>query len=63
MDWTKILALIGVVFLAWYSYRVIKHRPDLFTLANFNKSLRSLIILAFILIAFVWVLVFLLKAS
>lgn len=63
MDWAKLLAILGMTFIAWITYRSLKARPDLFTLDNFNKSFRTMLILAFVLVGFVGLCVILLKSS
>lgn len=57
----QILALAGAGLIIWYLYRVIKGRPDQFSKENLSKSAYSLGILGVILIAFVALLIFLVK--
>jgi arginine exporter protein ArgO len=63
MEWGKILAIVGVVFLLWYTFRVLKAKPELFTTENFNKSMVTFGVLALALVGFISLCVFLLKLS
>lgn len=62
MEWGKILFVILAAFIAWLIYRNVKRAPQAFSRKNLGKSLSTLGILALILIAFIWLLVLLLRA-
>lgn len=53
----QILAVIGAALIVWIIYSNIKGRPEQFNRANLSKSFSSMGILALILIAFVALLV------
>jgi len=57
----QILALIGAALIVWITYRSIKGRPDQFTHEKMSKSFFSMGVLALILIAFVALLVLMLR--
>ena len=57
----QILGLLGAALIVWVLYRSIKGRPEQFTRANLSKSLSSRGILALLLIAFVALLVLMLR--
>jgi hypothetical protein len=57
----SVLALIGAVLIVFYLYTVIKGNPSQFSKENLNKSFYSMGILAVILIAFVALLVVMLR--
>ncbi|MGQ3889657.1 hypothetical protein ACQUW5_11560 [Legionella sp. CNM-1927-20] len=57
----QILGLIGAGLIIWFMYRSIKYRPDLFSRDNLNKSFFTIGILALILIAFVGLLILMVR--
>ncbi|MCK4608047.1 MAG: hypothetical protein KAT71_01085 [Gammaproteobacteria bacterium] len=59
--WTQLFSIILVVFLGWLIYRTIKHNPASFSKENLGKSFYTLGLLALALIAFVFLLVMLLR--
>ena len=59
----QVLGLVGAGVIVWYLYRVIKSRPDQFSRDKISQSLRSMGILAVVLILFVTFLVFLVRHS
>jgi putative copper export protein len=62
-DWQQIIYILLLLFIAWLIYRNIKQHPEWLSRENLSKSFSSMGILALILIAFVGVLVFMLRAS
>ncbi len=60
--WHKLFFVILAVFIIWLVYRQIKHNPKSFSKENFSKSLYVLGWLALLLIAFIGLLVLLLRA-
>lgn len=61
MSWTAFFFAIGAVLMLWMVYRGIKHSPEAFSKANLSKSFYTLGLLAVGLIAFIYILVQLLK--
>ncbi len=59
----QILGLAGAGLIVWLLYRNIKNRPDMFSRENMNKSFFSMGILAVLLIAFVALLVVILRMT
>ncbi|STX27549.1 Uncharacterised protein [Legionella beliardensis] len=57
----QILGLIGAGLIIWFMYRSIKNRPDLFSRENLSKSFSTMGILALILIAFVGLLILMVR--
>lgn len=57
----QILGLIGAGLIVWFTYRSIKGRPELFNRENLTKSFGTMGILALILIAFVALLVLIVR--
>lgn len=57
----QLLGLIAAGLIVWAIYRAVKGQPELFSRSNLSKSFSSMGILALILIAFVALLVVLLK--
>lgn len=53
----QVLGLAGAGLIAWLIYRNVKGRPELFSRENMGKSFSSMGILAIVLIAFVGLLV------
>jgi len=63
MEWGKLLAIVGIIIIIWYLYRVLRRSPELFTAANFNKSFKVFGVLALVLIGFISFCIFLLQIS
>ncbi len=59
--WMTLLYIAGAALLAWFAYRTIRGNPEMFSKENLGKSFFTMGILALMLIAFVALLVFLLK--
>lgn len=59
----QILGIIGAGLIVWLLYRTIKGRPDMFTRENINKSFSTMGLLGLVLIAFVALLVFILRST
>tara|TARA_B100000949_G_C14249093_1_gene437242 strand:- start:979 stop:1173 length:195 start_codon:yes stop_codon:yes gene_type:complete len=57
----SILGIIGAVMVVFILYRVIKNQPEQFSAKNLNKSFATMGILALILIAFIALLVLMLR--
>ncbi|KTC84689.1 MULTISPECIES: hypothetical protein [Legionella] len=57
----QILGLIGAGLIVWILYRMIKGRPEQFSRENLSKSFSTMGFLALILIAFIALLVFMLR--
>lgn len=62
MQWEQLLWVIGAIIVAFLIYRTIKNRPGAFSKENLSKSFYTLAILALILIAFIAILVMLLRS-
>lgn len=58
---SQILAILGAFFIAWILYKSIKHNPQMYSKENFSKSLTSMGVLALGLIAFVYLLVLMVR--
>ena len=61
MNWMALLFLLLAVLLGWFGLRTICHNPDLFSKESIGKSLQTLGVLALALIAFIALLVMILK--
>jgi hypothetical protein len=59
--WTQLFFILLVVFLGWLIYKNIKHNPQAFSKENLGKSFYTLGLLALLLIAFVTLLIMLLR--
>lgn len=59
--WHKLFLVVLTIFIMWLIYRNIKSNPNAFSKGNLGKSLSTLGWLALALIAFVGLLVLLLK--
>lgn len=59
----QILGLLSFIFVAWILYRSIKSSPEKFSKENLSKSFFSMGVLGVILIAFVGLLVLLVRAT
>jgi putative copper export protein len=57
----QVLGLLGAGLIVWVLYRNIKGRPEQFSRENLSKSFSAMGILAVILIAFIGLLVFMLR--
>ena len=63
MDGWIILYWIGLLLMAWLTFRLVKSSPGLFTTKNFLKTSYTLGLLALGLIAFIGVCVLLLRSG
>ncbi len=63
MDWMRLLYIVIAGVLVWFAIRMMKNNPAFFSKENIGKSFFSMGILALILIAFVALLVYLLRHS
>ncbi len=61
MNWMALLFLIAAALFAWLGFRTVKNNPTMFTKESFGKTVQVLGVLALALIAFIAVLVMLLK--
>jgi hypothetical protein len=59
--WTQLFFIILVAFLGWLIYKNIRHNPNAFSKENLGRSFYTLGLLALLLIAFVALLVILLR--
>ncbi|MCC5792744.1 MAG: hypothetical protein JJT82_09100 [Legionellaceae bacterium] len=59
----QIMAIMGAVLVLFILFRVIKNQPERFSAENLNKSFGTMGILALILMAFIAVLVLMLRQS
>ena len=59
----QILGLAGAGLIIWFLYRNIKNRPDVFSRENMSKSFFSMGVLAVFLIAFVALLIVILRMT
>jgi uncharacterized membrane protein YjgN (DUF898 family) len=59
--WMKLFLILLMVFIGWLIYRNIKYNPQAFSKENLGKSFYTLGLLALALIAFIALLVILLK--
>ncbi len=59
----QILGLLSFIFIAWILYRGIKSRPEQFSKENLSRSFFSMGVLGIILIAFVALLVMLVRTT
>ncbi len=57
----QLLGLAGAGLVIWFLYRAIKSKPDQFSKENLSKSFASMGILALILMAFVTLLIYLVR--
>jgi len=57
----QILGLLGAGLLIWVLYRSIKGRPEQFSRENLTKSFSTMGLLGLVLIAFIALLVFMLR--
>jgi VIT1/CCC1 family predicted Fe2+/Mn2+ transporter len=63
MEWTPILFVIGAGLMLFMLYRSYKANPALFSKVNIGKSFYTMGILAIGLMAFIYILVLILKAK
>jgi hypothetical protein len=61
MDWGKILLLISTVLLIWFLYYQIRKHPHGFSRENLGKSIFTVGCLALFLIAFIALMVLVLR--
>lgn len=59
----QIMGVLGFILVAWILYRGIKSRPDQFSKENLSKSFFSMGVLGIVLIAFVALLVLLVRTT
>lgn len=59
--WMKLFLILLTIFIGWLIYRNIRYNPQAFSKENLGKSFYTLGLLALALIAFVALLVMLLK--
>ena len=59
--WTQLFFIILAIFIGWLIYRTLKNNPQAFSRANLSKSFYTLGVLALALIAFIAILVMLLR--
>ncbi|MBA2710876.1 MAG: hypothetical protein H0U57_09820 [Tatlockia sp.] len=57
----QVLGLLGAGLIVWILYRSIKGKPEQFSRENLSKSFSAMGFLALILIAFIALLVFMLR--
>lgn len=63
MNWHMILYVLGAIALIWFGWSFIRNNPDMFTRENLDKSFTTVGVLALGLIAFIALLVVMLKHS
>lgn len=61
MNWMALLFLLVAVLFGWLGLRTMRNNPDLFSKESIGKSVQTLGVLALALIAFIAVLVMMLK--
>jgi len=59
--WMKLFLILLTIFIGWLIYRNIRYNPQAFSKENLGKSFYTLGLLALALIAFIALLVILLK--
>ncbi len=59
----QILGLLGAGLIIWWLYRTIKNKPEQFSREKMSKSAMTMGILAIGLIAFVSLLIFIVRAT
>ncbi len=59
--WMKLFLILLTIFIGWLIYRNIRYNPQAFSKENLGKSFYTLGLLALALIAFIALLVMLLK--
>ncbi len=59
--WQKIIYLILMLGLCWWIYQSVRRNPEWLSRENLGKSFSSMGVLALILIAFVALLIFMLR--
>lgn len=57
----QVLALVGAVLIAWVLYRAIKGQPEQFSREKMSKSFSTMGVLALLLMAFVALLVLIVR--
>lgn len=57
MNWQNIFLLLVGAFVVWMTVRNIRNQPEAFSKENTNKSVKTLGVLALLLIAFVAILI------
>lgn len=61
MEWGKLFFVIGAALMVWFIYRSIRSNPQAFSKENLSKSFFTLGMLALLLIAFIGLLVLMLR--
>lgn len=61
--WMTLLYIIGAALVAWLAYRTIRGNPEMFSKENISNSFFTMGVLTLLLIGFIALLVFLLKAN
>lgn len=61
MEWGKLFFVIGAALMVWFIYRSIRSNPQAFSKENLSKSFFTLGVLALLLIAFIGLLVMMLR--
>lgn len=61
-QWVILLYVVAAAVVVWFGVRMIKNNPQLFSKENISKSFGTMGVLALILIAFIALLVLLLRA-
>jgi len=62
MGWQQLLYIAAGLLVVWLIYKMIQGRPDAFSKKNLSKSFYAMGFLGLALVAFVFLLIFLLKA-
>lgn len=60
---SKIVAILFALFILWMLFRYIKANPESLSLANLNKSMFTMGMLALGLIVFIGIVVYLLRGT
>ena len=63
MDWATILYVLGAALLLWFTYYSVRSMPDAFTKKKFFSTSSVLAVLTLALMAFIGILVVLLRQS
>lgn len=63
MQWAELFYLLGIALAGWLLWHTIKRNPNMFTRSNLARSATTLGVLALLLIAFVFVLIWLTRSA
>ncbi|MDF2868269.1 MAG: hypothetical protein K0S11_1739 [Gammaproteobacteria bacterium] len=63
MEWGKILAIIVALVLVWLSFRALRANPEMLSKENLSKSFSTMGLLALILLGFIGLCIYLLRAA